>query len=137
MEGRTTMNYADIRPLDSANGYGIATTLFVSGCRFHCKECFNQEAWNFNYGKEFTKKVEDDFINKAKNPHVNHVSLLGGEIFQQDLNIILNLVKRIKNEVNKPIWVWSGYTFDELIKYDKKKEILSYVNVLVDGQFKI
>ena len=130
------MNYADLRPFDATNGMGIGTTLFVSGCLFHCKGCFNEEAWNFNYGKPFTKEVEDYFINCAKNPHINHISLLGGEVFYQDLDTILNLVKRIKTEVKKPIWVWSGFTYEELIKSKPKLTILQYIDVLVDGQFK-
>ena len=131
------MNYADLRPFDATNGIGIGTTLFVSGCLFHCKGCFNEEAWNFNYGKPFTKEVEDYFINCAKNPHINHISLLGGEVFYQDLDIILNLVKRIKIEVKKPIWIWTGYTFEDLLKdYDKYK-ILLYVDIIVDGRFEI
>ena len=130
------MNYADLRPFDATNGIGIGTTLFVSGCLFHCKGCFNEEAWNFNYGKPFTKEVEDYFINCAKNPHINHISLLGGEVFYQDLDMILNLVKRIKTEVKKPIWVWSGFTYEELIKSQAKSTILQYIDVLVDGQFK-
>ena len=131
------MNYADLRPFDATNGIGIGTSLFVSGCLFHCKECFNKEAWDFNYGKPFTKEVEDYFINCAKNPHIDHVSLLGGEIFYQDLDVILNLVKRIKTEVNKTLWVWSGFTFDELLKDKSKANILKYIDILVDGQFKI
>lgn len=131
------MNYADLRPFDATNGTGIGTSLFVSGCLFHCKECFNKEAWDFNYGKPFTKEVEDYFINCAKNPHVDHVSLLGGEVFYQDLDIILNLVKRIKQEVNKTLWVWSGFTFDELLKDKSKISILKYIDILVDGQFEI
>ena len=130
------MNYADIRPFDAVNGIGIGTTLFVSGCLFHCKNCFNKEAWDFDYGKPFTKEVEDYFINCAKISHTNHVSLLGGEEIYQDLNIILNLVKRIKTEVNKPIWIWSGFTYEELIKSKPKLSILKYIDVLVDGQFK-
>ena len=130
------MNYADIRPFDAVNGIGIGTTLFVSGCLFHCKNCFNKEAWDFDYGKPFTKEVEDYFINCAIVSHINHVSLLGGEVFYQDLNIILNLVKRIKTEVNKPIWIWSGFTYEELIKSKPKLSILKYIDVLVDGQFK-
>ena len=98
--------------------------------------CFNKEAWDFNYGQPFTKEVEDKFINYAKDNHVNHVSLLGGEIFHQDLNIILNLVKRIKEEVNKPIYVWTGFTWEELHKDDRKIEILKYIDVLTDGRFK-
>ena len=70
------MNYADIRPFDAVNGIGIGTTLFVSGCLFHCKNCFNKEAWDFDYGKPFTKEVEDYFINCAKISHINHVSFL-------------------------------------------------------------
>ena len=97
--------------------------------------CFNKEAWDFNYGQPFTKEVEDKFIDYAKDIHVNHVSLLGGEIFHQDLNIILNLVKRIKEEVNKPIYVWTGFTWEELLKDDKKIEILKYIDVLTDGRF--
>ena len=130
------MNYADLRPFDATNGIGIGTTLFVSGCLFHCKNCFNKETWNFNYGKPFTKKVEDYFINCAKNPHIDHISLLGGEVFHQDLELILNLVKRIKAEVNKPIWLWSGFTYEELIKSKVKSLVLKYIDVLVDGQFK-
>ena len=131
------MNYADLRPFDATNGTGIGTSLFVSGCLFHCKECFNKEAWDFNYGKPFTKEVEDYFINCAKNPHIDHVSLLGGEVFYQDLDVILNLVKRIKTEVNKTLWAWSGFTFDELLKDKSKANILKYIDILVDGQFKI
>lgn len=130
------MNYADLRPFDATNGVGIGTTLFVSGCNFHCKGCFNQNAWNFNYGKPFTKEIEDYFIECASNCHINHISLLGGEVFHQDLNTILNLVKRIKTEINKPIWVWTGYTYEELLS-SSKKECLKYINVLVDGRFKI
>lgn len=130
------MNYADLRPFDATNGIGIGTTLFVSGCLFHCKGCFNKETWDFNYGKPFTKEVEDYFINCAKNPHINHISLLGGEVFYQDLDTILNLVKRIKTEVNKPIWVWSGFIYEEIIKSKAKSTILQYIDVLVDGQFK-
>ena len=97
--------------------------------------CFNKEAWDFNYGQPFTKEVEDKLIDYAKDIHVNHVSLLGGEIFHQDLNIILHLVKRIKEEVNKPIYVWTGFTWEELLKDDKKIEILKYIDVLTDGRF--
>ena len=129
------MNYADLRKYDTANGSGIGTTIFVSGCNFHCSNCFNRSAWNFNFGQPFTKEVEDKLIDYAKDVHVNHVSLLGGEIFHQDLNIILHLVKRIKEEVNKPIYVWTGFTWEELLKDDRKIEILKYIDVLTDGRF--
>ena len=131
------MNYADLRLFDATNGKGIGISLFVSGCLFRCKECFNSDAWNFDYGKPFTKEVEDYFIDNAKNEHIDHISLLGGEVFQQDIEVILNLVRRVKQEVNKPIWIWTGYTFEDLLKdYDKYK-ILLYVDIIVDGRFEI
>lgn len=129
------INYADIRRFDVTNGSGIGVSLFVSGCSFNCPNCFNKEAQDFNYNKPFTKEAEDKFIEYAKDKHVNHVSLLGGEIFQQDLDIILHLVKRIKEEVNKPIFIWTGYLWSDLLKDNKKVEILNYVDVVTDGRF--
>lgn len=129
------MNYADIRKYDVSNWDGINATLFFSGCKFNCKGCFNKEVQSFEYGKPYTRDVEDLFISYAKDCHVTGVCILGGEVFQQDLDIILNLVKRIKKEVRKPIYVWSGYLWDELIKDNKKTEILNYIDVLIDGQF--
>lgn len=129
------MNYADIRKFDTTNGTGISTTLFVSGCNFFCYNCFNKEAQNFNYGKEFTKDIEDKFIEYCKNEHVNHISILGGEPFQQDLDVILSLVKRIKKEVNKPVCIWTGFEWENLIQDNKKIEILKYIDVLTDGKF--
>jgi anaerobic ribonucleoside-triphosphate reductase activating protein len=132
------MNYADLRKFDTTNGtHGISTTLFVSGCHFHCKGCFNEEAQSFSFGQPFTKEAEDKLIEYSKNPHVNHVSLLGGEVFHQDLNIILNLVKRIKNEVNKPIYIWTGFKWNELIKDKDKLSILEHVDIIIDGQFEL
>ena len=129
------MNYAAIKRFDVANGSGISTTLFVSGCRFHCEGCHNLEAQDFNYGNEFTKDIEDMFIDYANNSHVNHVSILGGEPFQQDYKILKHLFKRLKYEVNKPIWLWTGYTYEQLTVDKYKKQLLSYIDVLIDGRF--
>ena len=131
------MKYAKIRKFDTANGQGVRTTLFVSGCKFNCKGCFNKEAQDFNYGNEFTREVEDEFIGYIKNPNVVGVNLLGGEIMQQDTSIILNLVKRIKEETGKNIWCWTGYKYEDLIKIDGKLEVLQYIDVLIDGRFEI
>lgn len=108
---------------------------FVQDVTSIVPNCFNKEAQNFNYGKEFTKEIEDRLIEYAKDKHVNHISLLGGEIFHQDLNTILNLVKRIKEEVNKPIYIWTGFTWNELLQDKKKVKILKYIDVLTDGRF--
>ena len=110
------MNYAQIRKLDVTNGPDIRTTLFVSGCTHNCEGCFNKDQQNFNYGNEFTKEKEDEFISYTLNPHVKGVNILGGEPMQQIKDgTLLNLLRRIKKETNKPIWLWSGYTFEEII----------------------
>ena len=129
------MNYTKMMKYDTSNWDGITTTIFFSGCKFHCPGCFNQEAWDFNHGQPFDKKAEDLFISYAKNPHVTGVCLLGGEVFQQDLDRILDLVIRIKREVRKPIHVWSGYTYEELMADEKKMVILCHIDTLVDGPF--
>lgn len=129
------MNYTKMMKYDTSNWDGITATIFFSGCRFHCPGCFNQETWDFNYGQPFDKKTEDLFISYAKNPHVTGVCLLGGEVFQQDLDRILDLVIRIKREVRKPIHVWSGYTYEELMADEKKMVILCHIDTLVDGPF--
>ena len=129
------MNYTKMMKYDTSNWDGITATIFFSGCKFHCPGCFNQEAWDFNHGQPFDKKAEDLFISYAKNPHVTGVCLLGGEVFQQDLDRILDLVIRIKREVRKPIHVWSGYTYEEIMSDEKKMVILCHVDTLVDGPF--
>lgn len=129
------INYGSLRKYDASNWYGINSTLFVSGCNFHCKGCFNKEVQDFNYGKPYTKEVEDLFISYIKDEHIGGACLLGGEVFQQDLDIILNLVKRIKEETSKPIYCWTGFRWEILIQDDNRLEILKYIDVIVDGQF--
>jgi anaerobic ribonucleoside-triphosphate reductase activating protein len=99
--------------------------------------CFNEIAQDFNYGKPFTKEVENLFISYLQHPQVKNANLLGGEIMQQDSEVILNLVKRIKQETNVTIWMWSGYLFEQLIQKEDKLKILNYIDVLVDGQFEL
>lgn len=132
------MNYAQIRKLDVTNGPNIRTTLFVSGCTHKCEGCFNKDQQDFNYGTPFTKETEDQFISYTLNPHVKGVNILGGEPMQQiNDDTLLNLLKRIKRETNKPIWMWSGYTFEEIISNPKRLEILNEVDILIDGKFEI
>ena len=130
------MKYAKIRKYDISNAPGICTTLFVSGCTHNCDECFNKEQQDFNYGNEFTKEIEDEFIEYSKSKQVKAVNILGGEPMQQLMDdTLLKLLKRIKLEVNKPIWLWSGYTFEEIVNNPKRAEILREVDVLIDGKF--
>lgn len=130
------MRYAKIRKLDCANGDGIRTTLFVSGCTHRCPSCFNFEAQDFNYGEVFTKETEDYFIEISKNPIIKGISILGGEPLQQTMDdSLLNLLKRLREDVDKPIWLWTGYTFEEILEDEEKLELIKYVDVLVDGRF--
>ena len=125
------MRYAQIRDMDIVNGEGKEVSLFVQGCPNHCEGCFNQETWDFNGGKKWTKEVEDEFIKLCKRDYVSCVSLLGGEPLAQ--NDILDLLKRIKTEVDKPVYVWTGYTAEFVMKY--KSSELSYIDYLIDGKF--
>ena len=120
------MNYADLRRYDASNLSGTNTTLFISGCS-------NKEQQSFNYGKSFTKEVEDLFISYAKDTHVDGVFILGGEPLQQNFDAMFNLVKRIKAEADKPIHMWSGYTWEEILQDDKKTNILLWIDTLVNG----
>lgn len=131
------MNYADIKKYDTANAVGINTSVYFSGCKFNCNGCFNKIAQVFSYGKEYTKEIEDLIIEYVSDKNVKGLCLLGGEVFQQDLNKIYNLVKRVKFFTDKPIWVWSGYTWEQLIKDDFKLDILKYIDVLIDGRFEL
>ena len=130
------MNYEQIRKFDTANGVGIRSSLFVSGCTHGCPGCFNRDYQHFKYGHAWTKEVEDDFIKHLKNPNVAGVTILGGEPMDQVRdNDLLHLVQRIKSETNQNIWIYSGYTFEEIMAHPKTKAILMYCDVLVDGPF--
>lgn len=132
------MNYAQIRKFDVTNGPDIRTTLFVSGCTHKCKNCFNDEQQDFKYGSLFTKTTEDEFIKYSLNSNIKGINILGGEPMQQTYDTtLLNLLKRIKIEVKKPIWLWSGYTFEEILSDKKRFEILKQIDVLIDGKFQV
>lgn len=137
------MNVADIKKVDIANGPGVRVSLFVSGCSIHCKGCFNKDAWDFKYGREFTSKDEDDIIELLKPDYINGITVLGGDPFEYvNQKGLLPLIRRIKKELpTKTIWFFSGYTLDKDIlgnmckKYEETKELISYIDVLVDGPF--
>ena len=137
------MNYADIKKADIANGLGVRVSLFVSGCTHHCKNCFNQEAWDFNYGKEYTEEETEKILKELDHPYVSGLSLLGGEPLEHvNQKGLLPLVKKVKEKFpEKDIWCYSGYTFDKDIvgnmfdNWPETKEVMSYIDVLVDGKF--
>ncbi len=138
------MNYCNIKKFDIADGIGVRVTLFVSGCTHHCEGCFQPETWNFDYGELFTEDVEKEIIEALKPDYIDGLTLLGGEPFEiENQKALLPFLKKVKNIYpKKTIWAYSGYTFEELTNDSRAKceytdEILSLIDVLVDGEFKI
>ena len=137
------MNYANIKKTDISNGEGVRVSLFVSGCRHHCKNCFNPETWNFEYGNAFTKEIEAQIIEALDKSYINGLSLLGGEPFEpENQETLACLTQKIKKMLpNKSIWCYTGCKIEELIDKNSKyftpytAKLLSNIDVLVDGPF--
>lgn len=137
------MNYADIKQYDVANGPGIRISLFVSGCTHHCRECFNPETWDFNYGKPFTQETIDLIIEYMKPEFISGLTLLGGDpLEKQNQEPLIPLLKQVKSVYpDKTIWCFTGYDFEKDVvgrminEYPFTKELLSYIDVMVDGEF--
>ena len=137
------MHYATIKKCDVANGPGVRVSLFVSGCNHHCKGCFNQEAWDFNYGNEFTEKEENEVMEALKPDYIKGLSLLGGEpLDPKNQEGLLPVVKKAKELYpDKPIWCYTGYLFDDQVLNGMSKtnettqELLKYIDYVVDGEF--
>lgn len=144
------MRYAQIRSMDISNGEGVGVSLFVQGCPFHCKNCFNSETWDFNGGKEWTEKTKNKFMELIDKPYIKRVSFLGGEcLAEQNLDEVLKLVKEIRISFpEKTIWLYTGFKIEDIIKqeqyekvsgipdvWSKRWEIITNINVLVDGKY--
>lgn len=141
------MRYYSIDKFEVCNGTGVGVSLFVQGCPFHCKNCFNQETWDFNGGKEWTIDVQKEFFELINRPYITRVSILGGEpLAYQNLPDVYDVVKRIKDEFsNKKIWLWTGNTlsikdFDSSVNvgWDNgllKNHILCLCDYVIDGRF--
>ena len=137
------MNYADIKQYDVANGPGVRVSLFVSGCTHHCKNCFNQVIWDFNYGSPFTEKEIEKILEYLKPDYVKGLTLLGGEPMEHtNQQGLLPLLRRIREVYpDKDVWCFTGYDFDKdvkgrmLLTWPETREFLSYIDVLVDGPF--
>ena len=127
------MNYAEIKKVDIANGPGVRVSLFVSGCRNHCKGCFNPETWDFDYGRPFTRETEDEIIEALRPSWIQGLSILGGEPTEEEnAAVLIPFLKRMRAALpDKDIWLYSGYTYETL----RDKEILTLADVLVDGPF--
>ena len=137
------MNYATIKNCDIANGPGVRVSLFVSGCTHRCPGCFNEVAWDFDYGQPFTQETIDTILKMLEPNHIKGLTLLGGEPFDpRNQGAIVELLRQVKAKYpNKSIWAFSGYLFDKDILAGKlgdweiTREYLSYLDVLVDGPF--
>lgn len=133
------MNYATIKNCDIANGPGVRVSLFVSGCTHHCPGCFNQVAWDFDYGAPFTEETIQTILSMLRPDYIRGLTLLGGEPFEpQNQPAIVELLRRIKAELPaKSIWAFSGYLYEDIVsgKLGDTQEYLRYLDVLVDGPF--
>lgn len=137
------MYYGEIKKCDIANGEGVRVSLFVSGCTHHCPGCFNQDTWEFDYGKEYTQETEKEILEALAPSYINGLSLLGGEPFEpRNQEVLISLLRKVKERYpEKDIWCYSGYLFDkELLSESRARceytdEMLSMLDVLVDGRF--
>lgn len=150
------MRYASIRSLDISNGEGVGVSLFVQGCPFHCKNCFNSETWDFNGGKEWTEETKNKFIELINRPYIKRVSFLGGEcLAEQNLDEILKLVQEIRISFpEKTIWLYTGFEWNQIMNIKvtqsffscqdleskiqnvlKRQEIIKMCDVVVDGEY--
>lgn len=137
------MYYGDVRSCDIANGPGVRVSLFVSGCRHHCKGCFNEETWDFTYGKEFTETVKKEIFSYLQKDYIQGFTLLGGEPFEpENQKEMVKLLREMKRRFpNKDIWCYTGYLYPVDLKKggrvytEDTEEMLSCIDVLVDGPF--
>lgn len=137
------MYYGNIKGYDIADGPGVRVSLFVSGCRHHCKGCFNAETWDFAYGQPYTKETEDQIIDMLAGSYIQGLTVLGGEPFEpENQPEVMRLLRRVKKTYpGKDIWCYSGYLYDVdmqkggCVYTDVTEELLSYIDVLVDGEF--
>ena len=129
------MRYAQIRKKDIANGPGIRVSIFVQGCHFHCKNCFNSDTWDFNGGQEFKKEDLDRLLKYGEDVYVCGLSVLGGEpLNEKNVDGVIEVCKAFREKFpDKSIWLWSGYTYENI--NDNQRRVLEYLDVLVDGQF--
>ena len=127
------MNYAKINKTDIANGEGVRVSLFVSGCRNHCKGCHNPEAWDFSYGQSVTFETENEIIEALRPSWIQGLSVLGGEPCEEENEeVLIPFLRKVMFKMpDKDIWLFSGYTYEML----RNDDILRYVDVLVDGPF--
>lgn len=126
------MKYLSLNNCDVSNGPGFRVSLFVSGCHFKCNGCWNPRSWNPQNGNEYTSETEDEILSALDQPYISGFSLLGGEPLETyNLESVKSLLKRVQ----KPVWMWTGFTFESLLDDDLRRPVLDYVDILIDGQY--
>ena len=133
VKGDIELKYGAIKPVDIADGPGVRVSLFVSGCRNHCKGCFQPQTWDFDYGKEFTIETLGELLDALNHPYIKGLTILGGDPFEpENLPTVCKICQDVKSAYpNKTIWVYTGYHYEDF----KQHEIMNHIDVLVDGQF--
>lgn len=133
------MNYSGIKYGDMINGIGIRVSLFVSGCTHKCKNCFNVETWNPNFGKEFTEKEEEEIIYffKKYGKTIRGLSLLGGDpTYKFNIPYLIKFLEKFKKELpDRDIWIWSGFTWEEIIENSDRRKLIEFCDILIDGKY--
>ncbi|MCF0134051.1 MAG: anaerobic ribonucleoside-triphosphate reductase activating protein [Blautia sp.] len=138
------MHYGNIKKFSIENGPGVRVSLFVSGCRNHCKNCFSQHTWDFQYGQEFTKDTMEELLDSLRPSHIEGLTILGGEPFEpENQKELIPVIQKVRAEIpDKTIWMYTGFTIEELIgekesraNIPEAREILGMIDVLVDGRF--
>lgn len=131
------MNYGRIIKHDIANGIGVRVSLFVSGCTNRCKGCFQPETWDFSYGEPFTSQTQSELIEALSPPYISGLTILGGDPFEpSNQKGLIELLREVRRKFpEKTVWMYTGYTYENLPQTDITQEILSLTDVLVDGKF--
>ena len=132
------MNYPKIKHYDIANGEGVRTSLFVSGCQFHCADCFNPETWDYDYGQPYNKETTAHILLTLNYSYIDGLSILGGDPLWQDedgIAQLIDLVKQVKN-IGKTVWIWSGFTWEQLPSLSQSKQnLVQLCDVMIDGRY--
>lgn len=133
------MYYSDINEIDTTNGFGVGVSIFVSGCRNHCKGCFQPETWNFKFGQEFTDEKKKLVLDLVSRPYIDFFSVLGGDPFEpENIPVVLDLVNNVKSvNSNLKIFIWSGYLYEDLMSNESTKALLDVCDYLIDGRFEL
>lgn len=138
------MNYGKIKYFDIANGIGIRTSLFVSGCSNHCKGCFQPETWNFNYGQKFTDETIKEILDSIDNEHIAGLSILGGDPLEyNNLEMVNKLIDEFRKRFGftKDIWMWTGYILEDIMEENTRElnkiDVTRKVDILIDGRFEL